>query len=150
MKLNEIVKQYGEQDGNIYRIWLDLNGVCNLDGHTDVMCAHLGEDGILTFQVNTPDDQSTIFVYPEELPKEALEEATSQVLEYAENQNDKTGEKLVVGDKVFWHDEAGYNEDGSMIIFTIEQWDGLGYFNLANEGEENPERWAFHSELQLV
>lgn len=65
----KIVRGKGEQDGNVYRIWLsDLNGVCNIAGHTDIMCAHLGEDGILTFQVNTPDDKSTIFVYLEELP----------------------------------------------------------------------------------
>ena len=65
----KIVREKGEQDGNVYRIWLsDLNGVCNISGHTDVMCAHLGEDGILTFQLNTPDDQSSIFVYLEELP----------------------------------------------------------------------------------
>ena len=65
----KIVREKGEQDGNVYRIWLfGLNGVCDIAGHTDIMCAHLGEDGILTFQVNTPDDQSTIFVHLEELP----------------------------------------------------------------------------------
>ena len=65
----QIVREKGEQDGDVYRIWLsDLNGVCDIAGHTDIMCAHLGEDGILTFQVNTPDDKSSIFVYLEELP----------------------------------------------------------------------------------
>lgn len=65
----KIVREKGERDGNVYRIWLsDLNGVCDISGHTDIMCAHLGEDGILTFQVNSPDDQSSIFVYLEELP----------------------------------------------------------------------------------
>ena len=68
-EIAKTVRENGEQDGNVYRIWLsDLNGVCDISGHTDVMCAHLGEDGILTFQVNTPDDQSAIFVYLEELP----------------------------------------------------------------------------------
>lgn len=68
-EIAKIVRENGEQDGNVYRIWLsDLNGVCDISGHTDVMCAHLGEDGILTFQVNTPDDQSSVFVYLEELP----------------------------------------------------------------------------------
>lgn len=68
-ELIQLVREKGEQDGNVYRIWLsDLNGVCDIAGHTDIMCAHLGEDGNLTFQVNTPDDQSSIFVYLEELP----------------------------------------------------------------------------------
>lgn len=79
-RLKDIVKNYGEQDGNIYRLWLDLNGVVDLDGHTDILCAHLGEDGILTFQVNTPDDSSTIFVYPEELGQGALELAIDEML----------------------------------------------------------------------
>lgn len=68
-EIAQIVREKGEQDGNVYRIWLsNLNGVCDIAGHTDIMCAHLGEDGILTFQVNTPDDKSSIFVYLEELP----------------------------------------------------------------------------------
>ena len=81
-KLKDLVKKYGEQDGDIYRIWLGgLNGVCNIAGHTDIMCAHLGEDGILTFQVNTPDDASTIFVYLEELPAEAIKMVVTQMLD---------------------------------------------------------------------
>ena len=68
-EIAQIVREKGEKDGDVYRIWLsDLNGVCDIAGHTDIMCAHLGEDGILTFQVNTPDDNSTIFVRLEELP----------------------------------------------------------------------------------
>lgn len=79
-ELTEIVREKGEQDGNIYRIWLsDLNGVCDIAGHTDIMCAHLGEDGILTFQVNTPDDKSTIFVCLEELPYSVAIQTIAQV-----------------------------------------------------------------------
>lgn len=71
-ELIQIVREKGEQDGNIYRIWLSgLNGVCNIFGHTDIMCAHLGEDGKLTFQVNSPNDSSSVFVYLEELPYSA-------------------------------------------------------------------------------
>lgn len=80
-KLAELVKKYGEKDDNTYRIWLDLNGVCDLDGHTDIMCAHLGEDGILTFQVNTPDDKSTYFVRLEELPENAIKLAVEQIMD---------------------------------------------------------------------
>jgi hypothetical protein len=65
----KVVREKGEKDGNVYRIWFSgLNGVCNIGGYTDILCAHLGEDGILTFQVNTPNDCSTIFVRLEELP----------------------------------------------------------------------------------
>lgn len=58
--------------------------------------------------------------------------------------------KLAVSDEVKWHDEAGYDEDGSMIVFTIVEDNGDGYFNLANEDEENPERWAYYTELEIV
>lgn len=81
-KLAELVRLHGEKDGDIYRVWLgNLNGVCNLDGHTDIMCAHLGEDGVLTFQVNTPDDSSTVFVYLEELPQMAIQMVVDQLLD---------------------------------------------------------------------
>ena len=58
--------------------------------------------------------------------------------------------ELAVSDEVKWHDEAGYDEDGSMIVFTIVEENGDGYFNLANEDEENPERWAYYTELEIV
>jgi hypothetical protein len=71
--------------------------------------------------------------------------------EYAEESyNDINGVKLEVSDEVHWHDEAGYDEDGSMIVFTIVEDNGDGYFNLANEDEENPERWAYYTELEIV
>ena len=63
---------------------------------------------------------------------------------------DINGVKLEVSDEVKWHDEAGYDEDGSMIVFTIVEDNGDGYFNLANEDEENPERWAYYTELEIV
>lgn len=63
---------------------------------------------------------------------------------------DINGVKLEVSDEVLWHDEAGYDEDGSMIVFTIVEDNGDGYFNLANEDEENPERWAYYTELEIV
>jgi hypothetical protein len=63
---------------------------------------------------------------------------------------DINGVKLEVSDEVRWHDEAGYDEDGSMIIFTIVEERGDGYFNLATEDEENPERWAYYTELEIV
>ena len=56
---------------------------------------------------------------------------------------DINGVELAVSDEVHWHDEAGYDEDGSMITFTIVEENGDGYFNLANEDEDNPERWSY-------
>lgn len=63
---------------------------------------------------------------------------------------DINGVELAVSDEVHWHDEAGYDEDGSMITFTIVEERGDGYFNLANESEDNPERWAYYTELEIV
>ena len=67
-----------------------------------------------------------------------------------ETYEDINGVELAVGDEVHWHDEAGYDEDGSMITFTIAKERGDGYFNLANEDEDNPERWAYYTELEIV
>ena len=65
---------------------------------------------------------------------------------------DINGVKLDVSDYVHWHDEAGYNEDGSMIFFIIVEESGDGYFNLAyaDEEDENPSRWAYYTELEIV
>ena len=63
---------------------------------------------------------------------------------------DINGVEIAVSDEVKWHDEAGYDEDGSMIVFTIVEDNGDGYFNLANEDEDNPERWAYYTEIEIV
>ena len=67
-----------------------------------------------------------------------------------ETYKDINGVELAVSDEVHWHDEAGHNDDGSMITFTIVEDNGDGYFNLANEDEENPDRWAYYTELEIV
>lgn len=63
---------------------------------------------------------------------------------------DMNGTPIHIGDKVHWDDEAGVDEDGSDIIFTVVEDYGDGYFNIAYEGEENPERWAYWSELEVL
>ena len=65
---------------------------------------------------------------------------------------DINGVELAVSDEVLWHDEAGCDEDGSMITFVIVEENGDGYFNLAyaDEEDENPSRWAYYTELEIV
>ena len=75
--------------------------------------------------------------------------------EYGEDEDetyeDINGVELAVSDEVHWHDEAGYDEDGSMIVFTIIEERGDGYFNLSyGDEDENPERWAYYTELEIV
>jgi hypothetical protein len=67
-----------------------------------------------------------------------------------ETYKDINGVELAISDEVHWHDEAGYDEDGSMITFTIVDESYDGYFNIAYEGEDNPERWAYYTELEIV
>ena len=67
-----------------------------------------------------------------------------------ETYKDINGVELAVSDEVHWHDEAGYDEDGSMITFTIVDESYDGYFNIAYEDEDNPERWAYYTELEIV
>jgi hypothetical protein len=64
---------------------------------------------------------------------------------------DINGVKLEISDEVHWDDEAGYDEDGDPIIFTIVEDRGDGYFNLSyGDEDENPERWAYYTELEIV
>lgn len=64
---------------------------------------------------------------------------------------DINGVELEVSDEVRWHDEAGYDEKGDPITFTIVEEDGGGFFNLSyGDEDENPERWAHYTELEIV
>ena len=68
-----------------------------------------------------------------------------------ETYKDINGVKLEISDEVHWDDEAGYDEDGDPITFTIVEDRGDGYFNLAyGDEDENPERWAYYTELEIV
>lgn len=64
---------------------------------------------------------------------------------------DINGVEIAVSDEVRWHDEAGHDEDGNDITFTIVDEDGDGYFNLSyGDEDENPDRWAHYTELEIV
>lgn len=70
-----------------------------------------------------------------------------------ETYKDINGVELAVGDDVHWYDEAGYgyDEGGSMFTFTIVEDNGDGYFNLSyGDEDENPDRWAYYTELEIV
>lgn len=65
------LKDCGEKDGDIRRIYLNLGGTCKIsDEFTDVVCAHLQGDK-LTFQVNSPDDKYTVFATLDEFSEDA-------------------------------------------------------------------------------
>ncbi len=64
---------------------------------------------------------------------------------------DINGVELAVSDEVKWHDEAGVDENGEEIVFTIVEERGDGYFNLSyGDEDKNPERWAYYTELEIV
>lgn len=64
---------------------------------------------------------------------------------------DMNGTPIKVGDTVVWNDEAGENEDGSMIEFKVAEADGEGYFNLSYGDEDKfPSRWAYCDELEVL
>ena len=68
-----------------------------------------------------------------------------------ETYKDINGVELAVSDEVQWLDEAGYDENGDPITFTIVEENGDGYFNLSyGDEDENPERWAYYTELEIV
>jgi hypothetical protein len=64
---------------------------------------------------------------------------------------DINGVKLEISDEVHWDDEAGYDEEGDPYVFTIVEDRGDGYFNLSyGDEDENPERWAYYTELEII
>ena len=67
-----------------------------------------------------------------------------------EDFTDMNGTPIKIGDRVNWDDEAGSEDGETMIDFTVVDEDGTGYFNIAYDGEENPERWAWHDELKVI
>ena len=68
-----------------------------------------------------------------------------------ETYKDINGVELAVSDEVQWLDEAGYDENGDPITFTIVEENGDGYFNLSyGDEDENPDRWAYYTELEIV
>lgn len=70
--IKDIVKR-GEKDGNIYRYYLDMNNTININGkYTDILCGHVGEDGILTFLISDTNDDYMDFVRINELPNDVI------------------------------------------------------------------------------
>jgi len=71
--------------------------------------------------------------------------------EFEYGYEDRYGQKISIGDEVQWEDEAGYDENGDPITFTIVDESGDGYFNLSyGDEDKNPERWAYCDELEIV
>lgn len=71
--------------------------------------------------------------------------------EEGDGYEDMNGTPIKVGDTVVWNDEAGENEDGSMIEFKVVEADGEGYFNLSYGDEDKfPSRWAYCDELEVL
>lgn len=79
--IRDLVLIKGEEEftEGTFRFWLgDLNGVCDIAGHTDVLSVLATKDWV-NAQVNTPDDDSTIFVNLDELPYRVVKEILNQV-----------------------------------------------------------------------
>lgn len=80
-KIIGLVVEKGEDefgDGSSIRVCLwDLDGVCNLGGHTDILsvvaCKDLKGNDSISFQVNTPNDDSTYWASASELTEEIRE-----------------------------------------------------------------------------
>jgi hypothetical protein len=79
--IRDLVIAKGEEEftEGTYRFWLDnLNGVCDIAGHTDILSV-LAAKNWVNVQVNTPDDNSTIFVSLDELPRRVVKSILNQV-----------------------------------------------------------------------
>ena len=84
IRKNIVAKGELEYTPDTYRFWLgDLNGVCDIAGHTDVLSVLASHDTegneTVSVQVNTPDDTSTLFVGLDELPYKVVKKILNQV-----------------------------------------------------------------------
>ena len=83
----DAVKATGEDEGDSHRIWLsDLDGMCNINGHTDIMsvvaCKDTAGNDTISIQVNTPDDKSTLFVSIYDFTYEVADLIYDQVIDH--------------------------------------------------------------------
>jgi len=79
------VNNNGESDGVCKVLYLDgLNKVMSLaDGlYTDVLSAHIGVDGLLSFLVSDESDKHQTFVNIGELPREVVAEIFNKIYAY--------------------------------------------------------------------
>ncbi len=79
------VNNNGESDGVCKVLYLDgLNKVMSLaDGlYTDVLSAHIGVDGLLSFLVSDDGDKHQTFVNIGELPREVVAEIFNKIYAY--------------------------------------------------------------------
>lgn len=83
-QIHDIVIAKGEKEDTpgSYRFWVNnLNGVVDLDGHTDILSVIVDNDGFVSVQVNTPDDMSTLFEPLNAIPYKVVKEILKQVNE---------------------------------------------------------------------
>ena len=83
----DTIKDRGEDEGETHRIWLsDLNGMCNINGHTDIMsavaCRNTAGAECVSIQVNTPDDNSTIWADIFDFTQEVADLIYDQIINY--------------------------------------------------------------------
>ncbi len=83
----DTIKDRGEDEGETHRIWLsDLNGMCNINGHTDIMsavaCRNTAGAECVSIQVNSPDDNSTIWADIYDFTPEVADLIYDQIINY--------------------------------------------------------------------
>lgn len=71
-----------EQDTGWHRFWVsNLNGVVDIDGHTDILSVLVDNADCVLVQVNTPDDNSVLFEPLNAIPYKVVKEILNQVTE---------------------------------------------------------------------
>ena len=95
----------------------------------DFIAQHLGYDDWDSYEYGDDDDD-------EEEEEEEYEDVNGRIIK--------------VGDRVYWDDEAGVEEDGTKIVFIVDEADGNGYFNIHTDDEDFADRWAYYSELEVI
>lgn len=91
--------------------------------------------------VELGNEEGVVFV-PEELYNQVND---------GESNLDCNGNKIEIGSKVHWNDEAGVDDDDEEIEFTVVEKRGDGYFNLGFDANDTTaERWAFRTEIEVI
>ena len=79
--IKDITIKKGEKDGDTYRFYLpnNFNRTINYCEATDILCCHVGTDGMLTFLVSDTEDKHQYFVDITDLPINVIADIVEEI-----------------------------------------------------------------------
>lgn len=81
--IKQLTIENGERDDVTYRYYLsnEFNNTIDYCGATDILCSHVGTDGMLTFLVSDYEDEMQYFIDAFEIPIDVLKKIIEKISE---------------------------------------------------------------------